>query len=462
MIAIKSLLEPFWNAVTALSAIAVFAFIILAKASGFNDDLTRLLPIAALIGAVYTFHKGYQALTYGLSIGLLGALFLKLGVNILESYRILKEWDFLSFYFFGALGASGGNFYDPGHSMAVFQDLLIQDYVGNNFPETIANVGFWYPPPTMFLLVILGYFPVETSEIIWKTFVLVTLALSMTVTVKYFWEEKRSTALLLILIALFLSHSKVYSTIDISQTNFLLLALLMLTLKYLNTWKSGIFLGLAVIVKPIAVIWAGYFLFSKRFKSLMAMAATGLVISLAAVAVFGFEQFYGYFTSPPTDRMPSYLFDEAINKSLNANLIRNADHLDFLTSYPQGIKLLNICLSLVLVVLTAFFSTKIEKRDPALAFLLFIPTSLLIYPGSLEHYSVLLIPFFFYCLLRMRDQLLLLVFLGLALLGLYYFIFGLYLVCIATIFASVIFPVFKFPTPEEAFEVKAPAIVHQK
>jgi len=90
----------------------------------------------------------------------------------LLSLFIVEEWDFLAFYLYGKLGASGLDFYEPANIADLFSNLKIPFEISKEFLEDVIDVGFNYPPVSMILFAPFAYLDIETANILWKIFVL--------------------------------------------------------------------------------------------------------------------------------------------------------------------------------------------------------------------------------------------------------------------------------------------------
>jgi hypothetical protein len=190
-----------------------------------------------------------------------------------------------------------------------------------------------------------------------------------------------------------------YNSIASSQTNFLLLFFILLIYKNPEDWKSGMYLALSVVIKPIAAIWFLYYLINKKWTPLISFVLTGFLILFITVIWFGIDNYVSFFTSPPTSRLPEFVFTEPINQSLLATMSRFSikSGMDFLINYKG---LLVLIISGLFTIIAGIISRHYSKSNPGFSFLIFIPLSLLIYPSSLSHYSILLLPIFIIILLN--------------------------------------------------------------
>ena len=361
-----------------------------------NHDPTSLIVILILCASLFLMIKNKPD---SFVLGVLGgtASFAVL-FFLYKTYKVIfqvNEWDFLCFYLFGKVGASGLNFYDPVNFANVFSGLVIPIKASQAFLLEIIQVGFWYPPPTMMLFVPLGYLNnIATAKILWEIFVLTFLVLDIILLVRIIKINDNKWISIFIVLIITLAFPATNGTLTSNQTNFILLFLLLLVYRNPENWKSGIYLALAVLIKPIAAIWFLYYLINKKWIPLVSFISTGLLIVVISVLWFGLNSYVTFFTSPPTSRLPAFVFTESINQSLMATISR--------LSINTGIKSLLVnkgilvaVVSAILTITTCVASSYMAKSNQRFSFLIFIPLSLLIYPSSPSHYAVILLPIFF-------------------------------------------------------------------
>ena len=327
-------INQFLNKTTIISGLSVLVLFIILRYLKAEEFITYYLSIAIVAILFYTLQKRLVNLTLGLAFGLLAFSFLNLGLKTYHSFEKIPVFDYRCLYHFGKIGVSGGNFYDPENSIRL-NDVSVTDSETNEFMEEIVKVGFWYPPPTMFIFAPIGFLDVSTAYLFWMTFITASLLISLFVLLKLLAGYFQNWIYILIIISLFLVYPATRSTISFSQTNFLLLLFLIMTIINMDNWKAGVFLVFATIVKPVALIWGIYFVIFKKYKILTSIVVTGVIVSLITILVFGFDQFSQYLISPPTKRIPAFNYDEEFNVSLSATLIRFSKN--FSIEYPSNL-----------------------------------------------------------------------------------------------------------------------------
>ncbi len=411
----KEILYRVLNRVFILSYLVTIGFVVILYSICQELPIIRIVLLLFFCISLYLirFSKvipiGHGILCAIASITLLGTFSV-----IYKEFFVIKQWDFLAFYLFGKIGVEGVDFYKTVDIQNLFSTLKLPFEVSPGFFEEVVQVGFVYPPFTMILIAPLGFFNIETANILWKILILLFLFLDIILLIKIFNADDSNWINMLIILVVTLMFRGTTSTISVSQTNFLLLFFILLIYKNPNDWKSGVYMALAVLIKPIAVIWALYFLINKKWTQLISLSISLILIIIISVILFGIDNYISFFSSPPTDRLPDWQYIEVGNESLFAVISRFISN--FGISFENiNVNLMVIILTLLLTLLTGFASHNLFKSKQKLSFLIFLPLSLLIYPGSLWHYSIFLIPLLFE-ILSLRNIYWFLIFLSLLLL----------------------------------------------
>lgn len=331
--------------------------------------------------------RGYAVLL-GVVIVAFGTLCLaRASRNVADPPR----WDVQAFWLFGKVAVAGGDFYRPESFHAIADSLRAAGEpvsTAGDFNRELLDVGFPYPPMTMLLFAPLGLLGLHAAALLWYLVIIAsTVAVIGVLWRRLFephgmWELAFTTAMVLTLRA-------TYSTYAFGQTGFLLLLFLLLFWRDRNRISGGAYLALAMVVKPVAAFFLGWTVLDRRWRSVM---ATVLVLAgLAAVTalVFGSEVFTSFITSNAVSRMPHSYYSSNINQSLLATWVR-ATHYDF----GRGSPLMQpafIAMILAIAGVTFGMEMKLGRSRSALGLAIGIPAALLIYPQTLEHYSVLLL-----------------------------------------------------------------------
>jgi hypothetical protein len=296
-------------------------------------------------------------------------------------------WDLPAFYLYGKVAAGGYNFYQPENFHTVFNSLqsIYSNFADlDYFIDEVVNVGFPYPPPTMLYFMPLGFLSFNTALILWTVFISLFLFGSIYLVYTLFLKESKLNGLMLVAILFFL-FSPVRSTLFYTQTNFILLFLLLLMKKYAETKYAGILLALAIFTKPYMIIFAFTFIIYKNWNAIIYFILSSIAIAGLAATFFGISAFTNYLFNNSVHRLPQCVFSEEINQSLHEVLIRAG-----LISADNPLTYTYIAIGILLLTLTyLLFLLKRKLYDCIWAILLLI--GLILYPGTLSYYGVLLL-----------------------------------------------------------------------
>ncbi|MCB9458329.1 MAG: DUF2029 domain-containing protein [Anaerolineaceae bacterium] len=307
------------------------------------------------------------------------------GVNLValmaENIQTIPEWDFHLFRSYGLALSNGMNPYIPDNLLVAGESLNLSAAI----QRELLN---YYPPPTMFLFLPLGWFDVHTAYLVWYGLQCTALLISVYM-LWVMWLGGQDRLQLLALIGLMFAFGPVYSTLVVGQINFLLLMCLLLYWRDHQHIRGGVWLALAVLVKPIAAVMLVFVIIRLQWRLLLSCAATLLVMSLLAMAAFGADMVLQYvFDNPIANQMPLFHYNELVNQSLLATLLRITDYdINLYSPYSQPIF---IVLAAVMTLIVVWLVYRLRDHDDWL-FGVLIAFALLLYPKTLLHYSLLLI-----------------------------------------------------------------------
>jgi hypothetical protein len=296
------------------------------------------------------------------------------------SVRSLPEWDFRAFWIWGRMAVSGMDFYNP-LSGAVFAEGRSREFV-----QEILNVGFWYPVPTILLFAPLGYFPAQHAIVGWY---LVNILAFLAATLVLWRACAGNTGLsgLLAVLGLALSCHGVWATLETAQTG--ALALLLSSLMWLDrhSYRSGVWVALALVIKPFMIFWLAYLILLRNWRGFWAAIVVFASIAIAAGGLFGFDMYMQYIKYAPTSHVPVGVFSEQANQSLLAVLVRGF-HSE---ATPQALPVRAAYLAFALVIGGGgvYVTIRSIRTQPQLAASILLMVALCLYPGTLYHYSVM-------------------------------------------------------------------------
>ncbi len=357
--------------------------------------------VAIVTCACYYYLKNKQASKENLVWIIYASLFAFavvtfLGAAVIPIYEP-RVWDFGPFYLYGNVAARGYNFYLPENFHQVFHTLNTPFTGNEGFTEEVLNIGFPYPPPTMFYFLPLGFMPFKTALIFWTIVNLFFVWQCISLAYKMFFKSDKINGVFLttILFCVFLPS---ISTIISAQTNFILLYFLLLMRKYADHKLGGIFLTLAFFTKPYMIIFLPIFLLGKNWKAIGYFVLSSVLLVAITAAVFGTAPFMSYIFDSPFDRLPKNLLFEDTKQALIAVLLR----MKWITTEKVYVFTYISIAGLVLTAGYVYFLVRKKLYDHIWATL--ILAALILYPNTQNTYGVLLL-FIIYQFFDKKNQL---------------------------------------------------------
>jgi len=298
--------------------------------------------------------------------------------------RTLPEWDVRVFWIYGQLTAHGENVY----ALESYQRFYKELNPDRDFTEAVMRVGATYPPPTMFLFRPLGCCAMQSAFGYWYVFLGLCVLVAIELLRRTFVKNDGLWGLAFVVLLIFGLHGT-WDTIRFGQTNFLALVLLLLYWRDREDPWAGIWVALGAVIKLYMGVLLLDALLLKRWRVLTWAALMGLVLSVTSLMLLGPRTFVSYFTLHPISRVPAWVYVEWMNQSLLGTILR-------LTHAPiaggsLGMNPVFLASALILIVETAWL---VYRLDPASVWSLplWVLLALIIYPGTLAHYSVMLLP----------------------------------------------------------------------
>ncbi len=294
------------------------------------------------------------------------------------------QFDFWLYWSYGKAVVLGLDPYDP----AVLRGILEPR---GAWPALLDELFFFQTPPTLFLFAPLGGFQMRPALALWYSIHLPALAAAVGMMARRFLPGTGATGVSALLAFVLLFHP-VGETLYLCQVNFLLLVLLLLFWKERDRIRGGVWLALGALLKPVLGVYLLTLALRPRRRPIAGFAAALGGASLLTIAVFGGPMFVRYFTANPVRRMPNFLYTEDENQSLLATVLRLTSYdLDRASPYASP-WFLGIAL---LLIVTTVLTLVRRRRDDDHALSLTILLGLLLFPKSLAHYAVLMLPALF-------------------------------------------------------------------
>jgi hypothetical protein len=354
-----------------------------------NRFLLRWWIVALLVPAVLlAYHyapsrdKGWKVVLAGfltVIIVLFGFIVVK---DIVRAVQNPPEWDYRLFWLEGKVADSGKNFYDPQYAIQLAQPF-------NPSEEFKSESSFFYPPPSMFLFMPLGWFDYQTAALLWYIVHTAIFVLSVVMLWQLFFKKAGLLGFLLTaaLVVMFASVPQVFVY---GQTTFLVLLMMLLFWQYRRRTQGGIWLAIGILTKPLVGVLLLFTFLRGQWRSLLATLGFLAVTSVLALLLFGSTTFFSYVTLNPATSGPTHLYTEPSVQSLLGTILR-VTHYDFSGSSPLRNPLF-IVIASVLVLVTLWLVYRQDVVSDEIALSLLLALGLLIYPATIAHYSMLLLP----------------------------------------------------------------------
>jgi hypothetical protein len=305
-----------------------------------------------------------------------------------------KEWDFFCFFVNGNVAHRGLDFYNSQNYKLVVNDLNTPVKIGKSYEEQELNIGFCYPPPSMFLFYPLSFFSFNTSHYIWSIFNILFLIADLFLLWLIFLKNEGYIGFLF-LAALLFSMSSVRDTLYFEQTTFIVLFFLLLFWRDKNKSRGGIWLTLGIFIKPILAFQFLYQIIVRHWKSLIISLGVVVILCLVSILFFSPEIFFHYFSKKPNGQIPYLFYLEHTNQSLLSQIIKVTYNkiqstITFFSPFFLIPAMIVFCTSM-------YLSYKICKINSDLVIIFLLIASLILYPITQTYYTPLvIIPIIYY------------------------------------------------------------------
>lgn len=354
-----------------------------------NSPIKAALSGASLIVVLLIFHYR-ERLPRIARMVVFACLVLVIAVASLQAIHLMEmrvrtvpEWDVRVFWIYGQLMANGENVYALEPYQKFYQELQ----PSRDFIEAVLQVGGEYPPPTMLLFRPLGCCTMPRAFLYWYIFFGLTV-LGAIVLLRHTFLRRDGLWGLALILLLLLSLGGTWETIRFGQTSFLTLILLLLYWLDRERPRAGVWIVLGAIAKPYMAILLFDALLNKRWRAVVWSAGAGALASAASLLLLGPRTFISYFTLDPPGRVPRWVYMEWVNQSLLATILRLTRAPVARSPAANPIFLVSV---LGLFLITGWLIVR-AGRETTLSLCLWLLLGLIIYPGTLAHYSVMLLP----------------------------------------------------------------------
>ncbi len=312
----------------------------------------------------------------------------KIATAVRGAAHDLPRWDFLCFYLYGRVAVLARDVYDPATFYRFGHELSRDpEWVGE-----ILRVGFPYPPDSIVVPYFLGFFASPRAAFVpWCALLLAGLVACIALAKTYVAGPWLPATLATF--AFVGSFSPTIETLQFAQTIFLVTAFVFAYARERSDWRAGIWLALAVVVKPFVLVLVVVPLIRRQWQTVATFAGTLLAALALSDALLGQRNLVSYVTDNPVGRYPAVAYLDDVNISPFSALLR-ARHVTP-AHVALGHETVFLLCALGFVLATAFaiaYARSRERDDYALA--LAVCCALVVFPQTLDFYAfVLLVPF---------------------------------------------------------------------
>lgn len=294
-------------------------------------------------------------------------------------------WDFQCFWLYGRVALTSHAIYDPAALHAAARSLP----PNAQFSREVLDTGFPYPPFTIPLVAPLGLFANPAAALpLWYGVNAAAAVAAVIVAWRGFFR-RYGTAGLLGCALLVAGFGTVATNAAMGQDTLLLLLFVLLVALDRVPSRRGIWIALACMIKPLAVVLMLYPLLKRSWRELAAAAGTLAVLFAAACGIAGPQNVLAYFTNPPYARAVPWVYTEITNQSLLAAILRaTGQHAAHYSPLQEPLYLVAAFVLLAASVFVCIHS-KASQRDLCIGAL--IAVALVVYPASQSFYSVVLL-----------------------------------------------------------------------
>lgn len=297
----------------------------------------------------------------------------------------LPEWDFLAFWVRMNAATQGLDLYDPASYVSYAERFT----ASNAFVKEVLELGYNYPPQTMLWMQPFGYLPPHAAALAWSAFHLALMVVNVGLLSRIVMPGRGVQGLALAG-ALMLMLPATASTVRTTQTNQVVLLLVLLLWRDLARSRAGVWLALLPVVKPfLGMLWL-WPLARGQWGTLGVTFAVSLALAGVAALIYGIEAYVGFYQADLAGRHPNWTYTQMLNQSLHATMVR-LFRVPLESSGPTQF-LGPTLVSAGLLLAAAWRVWRVRAQAWAWALSLLLVTVLMVFPSSLRHYHLLLLP----------------------------------------------------------------------
>jgi hypothetical protein len=330
-----------------------------------------------------------------------------LAVFILQTISFAFLWDTDSpSYYIAAQGLR--------RHVNIYDDRAFQELGAEIFGKSVIVYPYIYPPLLAQILLPLTALPEETYFLI-LFFINLLLALYCLYLMADVLDLKKAGSALpaLFLFVLLVANHPLEITIHHGQINLLVLAFVLLFLKFQKSGKvsaAGLFLALAVLIKIYPAILILPALVTRKWKSVLAFAAASAGLGLASLAASGTALWAGFirstievFLGKPTSVFIRGFQSSPNNLSLKGMLDQAASLFRF-PAWLVPVAYVLAAAGLFLTMAAAARKTGLKADIPLQGALLLIATLILAPLTWSHHYTIMMFPLAYVFARAIRER----------------------------------------------------------
>lgn len=324
------------------------------------------------------------------AIGLILAFAAKLARNTIAArIKTPPKWDIGIFWTWGRVALTSRKVYDPASNIKVGL-LVAHDAI---WRQQVLNVAFIYPPPTIWLYAPFGLFATFQSAAPWW-YAANVLALAFAIVALWSNYFRSHPLGLLATATLVLAFPATVETLYHGQPVVIALLFVALYAADRSPLRAGVWLGLAFVIKPLAIVLFLEPLLKRRFRQLLVAVGTVAAATAGSILLLGWKNVAPYFTNGPYHRYPPsmWLDPQDGNESLYVALVRLAHETNPHQFMQEPLFLFSAA---VLTTVTVILCWRVANDNDGITLSLLMALALLLFPPSALYYNdLLLIPLF--------------------------------------------------------------------
>jgi hypothetical protein len=360
--------------------------------------MSHLLTVCAvaltLVGLVFRSRWPKWATTSWAASVFVAAVLLVLYVLDLTRAAVAHPplWDFTCFWIYGTAAVHFHEVFSGAalRAAAMLPNIasIIPKFAIPQYTQEVLNPGMLYPPPTILLFYPLGFIKdAHHAALAWWLINLAALCAFVLVVWRTYFRVYTGLVATIVLV---IGFAPTLEALRLGQTTIIMaLFTALFFCEGVNRLRSGVWLALAIIAKPLVLLLLLYPIVKREYRTLAGVGAALIATTLAAIPLIGVGAIASYITNNPVSRVPGELYRYPGYQSLFSVLLRlssdTASHYRFFDQYTF------VGTAAVLVAVSVWLCWKLPDTERAVSLSLLSALALIVYPGTLFFYGILLL-----------------------------------------------------------------------